>query len=190
MTDPATARLAAAVAPVLHTGQRLRTVTDADGPALVALVGAAYDEYACGPLDPDGFDADLVAPATTASSAGRSWWVVTDAERIVASVAHGAPHRSDVPGAGWTITVPPAVVELHRLYLAPEVRGAGLATALVRAVADEARIVGAGALVAWSDTRLVDAHARYLRLGFLLTGARRELHDPAGTTELHFALSL
>jgi putative acetyltransferase len=178
VTDPATARLASAVAPVLHTGQRLRTVTDADGPALVALVGAAYDEYACGPLDPDGFDADLAAPARSAATTGRSWWVVTDTDRVVASVAHGPLHAS------------PPVVELHRLYLAPEVRGIGLASALITAIAEEARLGGAGALEAWSDTRLVDAHTRYLRLGFALTGAQRDLHDPAGTTELHFSLPL
>lgn len=174
----ATARLVAAVAPVLRPGQRLRAVTDADGPGLVALVGAAYDEYACGPMDPGGFDADLATPATSATSTGRSWWVVTGADRIVGSVAHGPLHT------------PPPVIELHRLYLAPEARGTGLATMLVGAVAEEARRAGAGALEAWSDTRLVDAHARYLRLGFVLTGARRELHDPAGTTELHFSLPL
>ena len=194
-TDPrasaATARLVAAVAPVLRTGQRLRAVTDADGPALVALIGAAYEEYACGPLDPGGFDADLAAPATSALASGRSWWVIADGERVTASVAHGPLHRSAVAVAdNGADTGGSPVVELHRLYLAPEVRGSGLATTLVRAVAAEARLVGAGALEAWSDTRLVDAHTRYLRLGFTPTGAQRDLHDPAGTTEVHFSLPL
>lgn len=176
MTDAATARVSAAVTRVLRGGQELRAVTDADGPGLTALVGAAYDEYACGPLDPDGFDADLAAPATSAATSGRSWWVVVDREAVVASVAHGGLHGT--------------AVELHRLYLAPAVRGAGLATTLVTAVADEARRLGASTLEAWSDTRLVAAHARYLALGFSSTGTQRELHDPAGTTELHFALPL
>lgn len=185
MTDPATARLTTAVAAVLRPGQHLRAVTDADGPDLVALVGAAYDEYACGPMDPEVFDADLAAPAASAAASGRSWWVVTEAARVVASVAHGPPHPSEVAGPRSA-----PVVELHRLYLAPEVRGVGLATMLIAAVAEEARRAGAAALEAWSDTRLVDAHARYLRLGFVLTGAQRDLHDPAGTTELHLSLLL
>ena len=176
MSTAATARMAAAVAGVLRAGRTLREVADADGPGLTALIEAAYDEYACGPLDPDGFDDDLAAPARSARGSGRSWWVVIDRGLVVASVAHGPLHGS--------------AVELHRLYLAPAMRGSGLATALVTAVADEARRIGARTLDAWSDTRLVAAHARYLALGFTLTGAQRELHDPAGTTEVHFSLPL
>ena len=56
--------------------------------------------------------------------------------------------------------------------------------------ADAARACGAVALEAWSDTRLVDAHTRYLALGFRLSGASRELNDPACTCELHFTLPL
>lgn len=176
MNGGATGRLTTAVAPLLREGQRIRTASDADGPALLALVGAAYDEFACGPLDPHGFDADLTAPATSAARAGRRWWVVTDGGTVIASVAHGPLHGS--------------VVELHRLYLAPVARGVGLATALVAGIAEEARQLGARTLDAWSDTRLAAAHVRYQALGFVATGARRELHDPADTTELHFSLRL
>lgn len=198
MTDAVTARVAAAVEPVLRPGQRLRAVTDADGPALTALIGAAYDEYACGPLDPDVFDADLAAPATAAARVGRSWWVVVDDGHVAASVAHGSPRRAtplDDRPDGRTDgrsdqDVGRIVVELHRLYLAPDARGVGLASALVRAVADEARLLGASALEAWSDTRLVDAHVRYRALGFALVDVTRELHDPAGTTELLLRLPL
>lgn len=194
MTDTATARIAAAVAPVLRPGQRLRAVTDADGPALTALIGAAYDEYACGPLDPEVFDADLAAPATAAARVGRSWWVVVDDGNVAASVAHGSPRRAtpldDRAGGRAEQDDGRTVVELHRLYLAPAARGVGLASALVRAVADEARLLGASALEAWSDTRLVDAHVRYRALGFALVGVTRELHDPAGTTELLLRLPL
>jgi len=181
VSDAATARISAAAARTLRGGQELRAVTDADGPGLTALVGAAYDEYACGPMDPDDFDADLAAPRTSALAAGRRWWVVVDADRVVASVAHGDAHV-DPSGA--------RTVELHRLYLAPAARGVGLATALLAGVAEEARRLGADRLEAWSDTRLVDAHRRYLAFGLQRTGRRRELGDPAGTIEDHFALDL
>jgi putative acetyltransferase len=182
VSDAATVRLAARVAEVALGGLHVRPAVDTDGPALTALVSAAYDEYACGPLDPEVFDADLAAPATSAAASGRRWWVVTmagsgHAPALVGSVAHGSVH--DRPDGG-------RAVELHRLYLAPSVRGVGLATVLLEGVADEARRAGADLLEAWSDTRLVDAHLRYLASGFRLAGASRELGDPAGTTELLF----
>ena len=185
MSDDATDRLAARVAEVPLAGLTIRPAADADGPALTALIGAAYDEYDCGPLDPDVFDADLASPATSAAASGRRWWVLTledgDIPSIVGSVAHGSVHVA-ADGA--------RAVELHRLYLAPAARGVGLASALLEGVADEARLAGAEVLAAWSDTRLVDAHTRYLASGFELAGASRELGDPAGTTELLFVRPL
>lgn len=175
MTDGPSGRLAAALATVAPD-LTLRPAGDADADALLALVGAAYDEYACGPMDPGGFDADLTAPGTHAAATDRRWWVVTDGPAVVASIAHG-PRTEDDDGS---------TVELARLYLAPAVRGRGIAGALVRAVGGEARRLGASMLAAWSDTRLVDAHRRYLRLGFEDSGARRDLNDPAGTTEVRF----
>ncbi len=175
------AHVLAALARLGRDGLTLRPVSDTDGPALTALIGAAYDEYACGPLDPTGFDDDLASPASSAAERGRDWWVVTERGTPVASAALGGPHAD---GAGRPVR------EIHRLYLAPAVRGTGLATALVTGIADAARASGAVALEAWSDTRLVDAHARYLALGFRLSGASRELNDPACTCELHFTLPL
>ena len=184
MSDPATERLSRRIGSLGRDELRIRRAEDADGPALTALVGAAYDEYACGPLDPRVFDADLAAPARMAKESGRSWWVVVRSDpspRLVASVAHG-PLRTSVDDRGR--------MELHRLYLAPEVRRVGLATCLLEGIVEEARRIGATTLIAWSDTRLPDAHRRYLAFGFRLTGERRELGDPAGTTELEFALPL
>jgi len=175
------AHVLAALARLGRDDLALRAVSDSDGPALTALIAGAYDEYACGPLDTVGFDADLAAPATYAAERGRDWWVVTDHGTLVASAALG-DLRQDPAGR--------PVREIHRLYLAPAVRGIGLATALVTGIADAARTSGAMALEAWSDTRLVDAHTRYLALGFLLSGASRELNDPACTCELHFTLPL
>ncbi len=185
----ATARMARAVAALGH-GLGLRPVADADRPALRRIVGDAYAEFGCGELWSDGEDADLEAPGTAAAASGRRWWVVTDpgsvapagepTPRIVASCALGRPGRQgDRPA-----------VSLHRLYLEPAVRGVGLATALVAAAAEEARRDGAAVLVAWSDTRLTAAHARYGALGFRRAPDTRELHDPAGTVEFRFELDL
>jgi GNAT superfamily N-acetyltransferase len=182
VSDVATLRLATRIAQLPRTGLQIRPVVDDDGPALTRLISAAYDEYACGPLDPEVFDADLARPATAAAARDRRWWIVLDRAVVpqpplVACVAHG-PLRTSADGSG--------TLELHRLYLAPEVRGAGLATALIEGIAAEAQLVGAKTLEAWSDSRLIAAHARYLATGFRQTEQRRELGDPAGTTELQF----
>jgi GNAT superfamily N-acetyltransferase len=172
----------------LDQGLMLREAADVDAAALTALIGAAYDEFACGPLDPDGFDADLSRPATHAARRGRHWWVVTTAATEQSTALVGSPTL--VASVRHSPLDDRGVVELQRLYLAPTVRGIGLAQALVEGVADEARRLGAHLLEAWSDTRLVRAHARYLAMGFTLASDTRELHDPAGTTELRFDLDL
>lgn len=182
MSDGPTTRLRSRVAGVAPTGIDLRRVEDGDGDGLTALVDAAYDEFACGPLDPAVFDADLARPATAARERSRDWWVLVDCGGHVVGSAALGPLQRAADGQ--------PSMELHRLYLAPEVRGAGLATVLVEGMVAEARAAGAVALHAWSDRRLTDAHRRYLRLGFVLTGGVRELGDPAGTTELLFTLRL
>lgn len=153
-----------------------RPVVDDDAAGVIALIGAAYDEHPGCVLDLPGVDADLVAPATSAVERGVAWWVVVDGG-IVASVAHG-PVRDD------------GTVELKRLYVAASHRRRGLAEALTRAVAERARVLGAVALEAWSDTRFVDAHRLYERLGFARSPVTRDLDDPSCTCEAHFRLAL
>ena len=201
--DAATARMAARLSAADQAGRAgapfgLRSVRDTDGPVLTRLILAAYDEFGCVPADLDGFDADLAAPATYAGEHARRWWVVTDAQGLaVASAAH-SPLRPilgpEDAGRGAGLRAGPGtgqgVVELQRLYLAPEVRGSGLASLLIRGVATEAHLLGADRLVAWSDTRLTAAHVRYLALGFALSDASRRLDDPAGSIEIRFELDL
>jgi GNAT superfamily N-acetyltransferase len=150
-----------------------RPVREADAPALVRLVGAAFDEHPGCVLDLGGLDADLLAPAAAAAATGARWWVVDGApDGIAATIGAGAP--SD------------GAVELKRLYVAAAARRRGLGERLVRWVEEHARGLGAGRLELWSDTRFTDAHRLYERLGWLDTGRRRDLHDPSDTTERHF----
>jgi RimJ/RimL family protein N-acetyltransferase len=155
----------------------LRAVRDTDADALSGLIAAAYGEYPGCVLDLPGVDADLCAPATVAARRAGPWWVVEQDGRIVASIGAG-PLRPD------------GHVELKRLYLAPEVRGRGLATRLVALVEGHARNVGATTIDLWSDTRFAAAHRRYEQLGFRRTGDERDLDDPSHTTEYRFVLEL
>jgi RimJ/RimL family protein N-acetyltransferase len=155
----------------------LRAARDADADALVALIGAAYAEYPGCVLDLDGVDADLRAPAAEAARRDGPWWVVERHGRIIGSVGAG-PLRSD------------GCVELKRLYLDAQVRGQGLATALVGLVLRHAAAVGARRVDLWSDTRFTAAHRRYEQLGFRRTGEERDLDDPSHTTEYRFVLAI
>ncbi|MBS3942064.1 MAG: GNAT family N-acetyltransferase, partial [Actinobacteria bacterium] len=122
----------------VHDGLVLRPVRDDDGPRLVALIGAAYAEYPGCVLDLPDLDADLPVPETTAARRGGRWWVIEDADRIVASVGTGAPDDG--------------AVELKRLYVAASHRRRGLAAALVERVEAQAAGIGCGTVVLWSDT--------------------------------------
>jgi putative acetyltransferase len=151
---------------------RTRPVTDDDAEAVIALIGAAYDEHPGCVLDLPGVDDDLPTPATAAAGRGGRWWVVEDAGRVVASVGTG-PVTDD------------GTLELKRLYVTPSHRGRGVATALIRRVEAHAAGLGARVVELWSDTRFTDAHQLYERRGYVDTGARRQLHDPSDTTEIH-----
>ncbi len=155
----------------------LRPVRDDDADGLIALVGAAFDEYSGCVLDLPGLDADLVRPATSAAAASTTFWVVEAAGTLVASIGAG-PRRED------------GTVELKRLYVLPSHRRRGLAQGLVALVEAHARHRGASAIDLWSDTRFTEAHRLYTRLGYIPTGQTRDLHDPSDTTEYHFRRTL
>jgi putative acetyltransferase len=149
-----------------------RAVTDDDADAVIALIGAAYDEHPGCVLDLPGVDDDLPTPGTSAACRGGRWWVVEDAGQVVASVGTGP-----VTDEG--------TLELKRLYVSPSHRGRGVASTLIRRVEAHAAGLGASVVELWSDTRFTDAHQLYERRGYADTGARRQLHDPSDTTELH-----
>lgn len=157
-------------------GLRPRPVRDRDAGALIALVGAVYAEYEGCVLDLAGVDADLVAPRASIEAKRGDLWVVEDSHDHVVATCGWAP--SEVTGD--------TAVELKRLYVRADRRGSGLGTWLVGQVEQVARERGASVVELWSDSRFVDAHRLYERLGYAATGTVRELNDPSETTEYHF----
>jgi len=153
----------------------LRPVTDADGPAMAALVGGCYAEYDGMVLELDGEDSDLPTPATAYAAKGGSLWVVTDARgTVIASV--GVRPSTDAPDA-W---------ELKRMYVTAAARRQGLAAALLGFAENEARRRGADRMTLWSDTRLTDAHRFYERHGYTRGTQTRELNDLSNSIEYFF----
>lgn len=156
----------------------LRAMRPDDSTGIIALVGAAYDEYAGCVLDLPGVDADLPELADRLVRLGGQGWVVehTGLGGILACV-------------GWAPTGA-ETAELKRLYVTPAARGRGLATSLVELVTATAREHGARWLELWSDTRFLDAHRLYERCGFTRLPATRHLDDPSDTTEYHFVRTI
>lgn len=151
---------------------------DDSGP-LIALIGGVYAEYAGCVLDLPGIDADLPRMRDAIDEAGGAFWVVERDGEVVACVGW-APRAVDGRPGG----------ELKRLYVRADQRGSGIGQWLVLRVEEAARADGAEVIELWSDTRFLDAHRLYTRLGYRPTGETRELHDPSDTTEYRFVRDL
>lgn len=88
---------------------------------------------------------------------------------VVVGMASGGPHH-DRPETHW----------LFGMYVAPRMRGTGLAVALVDEVGDWARADGAGELYLHVNPSLVRAVAFYEKVGFAPTGGCHTMgRDPA-----------
>lgn len=153
----------------------VRPAADGDAPGVLALVEACFSEYEGCVLD-TGEMPHLLALATHFASQGGQAWVVEAGGGVVGTVAWRPRH--------------PDGAELHMLYVAASARRRGLGTRLVGLVEDRARGGGAARIELWSDTRFLDAHRLYRRLGYVQEPERRELHDLSHTVEFRFTKTL
>lgn len=148
----------------------VRPGRDEDSSGVIDVVGRCYADYPGCVLDVEAEEPELLAPA----SAFAGFWVVERAGEVVGCVAFDAG--------------PPPL--LKKMYLLPDLRGSGLASALEARVVAAARAAGAERIELWSDTRFTRAHAFYEKLGWRPTGRTRELHDLSETTEYHYVKDL
>jgi predicted GNAT family N-acyltransferase len=154
----------------------LRVATDTDSAALIDLIGGCFAEYPGCVLEVDAEEPWLRRPASAYAEAGGRLWVAELDGRVVACVGH-KPHAGSAS-------------ELKNLYVAAAARRGGLGGWLVGVVETAARSAGATGIGLWSDTRFLDAHRLYTRLGYVNTGRTRELHDLSVTVEYEFARDL
>lgn len=158
-------------------GPALRQALDGDADALIALIAACYSEYPGCILDVDREEPALRAIATAFDACGGRFWVAEAAGKVVGSVGT-VPSRA------------PGGMELKKLYVAREARRLGLGARLCAVVEAEARARGADHVELWSDTRFLDAHRLYERLGYARGPATRELHDLSQSVEYYFKKKL
>lgn len=152
----------------------IRAARDSDVPQIVRLIGDVWAEYGC-VLDTTIEEKYLLTPVEYFHARNGEFWVAEDGDRIVATVA--------------IMMIDNYIAELKSLYVHKAQRGAGMGEKLTRLAVDLAKERGARETVLWTDTRFVNAHRLYERLGFTKTGARR-LDDINNTTEFRFVLPL
>ena len=137
---------------MVDASPRIRRARAADSAAAAAVVKAVYDEYGF-TWDEGGYHRDLQDVEVSYAA----FFVAELAGRVVGTA--GLSEQAS----------------LERFYVLPEARGAGVGSALLTAVADEARERGQTRLEIWSDKRFTDAHRLYQRHGARVVGER--VHD-------------
>jgi GNAT superfamily N-acetyltransferase len=149
----------------------VRQVRDNDSADLIELISGCYAEYPGCHLDVRE-EPWLLEPATAYDRWRGRLWV---AERDGKVVASGGLRPSG-----------PGMAGVHNLYVARGQRRQGLATRLLELIEAEARARGARWTHLWSDTRFVQAHELYARLGYVRSGGFRERQDLSHSIEYHF----
>lgn len=150
----------------------LRAGRDADAAGFIDLIAACWAEYPGAGLDVDGENPELRALATYFAAAGGALWV-HEADGVIAGMIGTKPLGDDV----W---------ELCKVYVAPALRGAGLAAHLVDTAERFAAAAGGREMILWTDTKFDRAHRFYEKCGYIRHGGIRALDDRSRTLEFGY----
>lgn len=147
-----------------------RLVSETDVPQILALVSQVYAEY--GQRLNTEEEPWWLTPGTYFREHGGEFWVIEaeGAVRATAAVKLEGDHG-----------------ELKCVYVHRYCRRRGWGRRLTELAMDHARRAGMRRFVLWSDTRFLEAHRLYERMGFRRTGFR-ELHDSNDTKEHGFEM--
>ena len=152
----------------------IRTATDADGPAIGALIKAIYADYEnCLYVEAELPELENVASYYAAQ--GGQMWVAEQNGEIVGSLAIGE-------------SLAPGTFELFKVYVARSARGQGLAWSMFNLATDLIDSRGGTSIKLWTDTRFVDGHQFYDKIGFSRVPVTRFLADASDTWEYCYRL--
>jgi putative acetyltransferase len=160
-----------------HSSMTIRAVRDSDGQALAKLIAACFHEYEGCFYDPAEFP-ELMAPASWYEPKGTKLMIVEHEDQLLGCTA-ATPLPSYDP-----------VLEIHKVYLDPALRGSGAAQKLLDSALHAAGYSPQTRLVLWTDTRFTRAHRFYERLGFVRHPVTRYLADVSDTWEFRYERAL
>jgi len=148
-------------------GFNLRLATNADCPAVQALIFGVLKEYGLQPA-PTTTDQDLFDLEAFYGNPKGFFAVVLDQASIVATLG--------------LLKLDAETCELRKMYTLPSVRGRGLGRALLDFACDTARAWGCRRMVLETASVLTEAVHLYQRYGF------RQYHPPAITCRCDLAM--
>ncbi len=149
----------------------IRLAEDSDAEGLVALIGGVYAEYPNCILDVEREEPDLLAIKSAFAAKPGRFWVAECKREIVGCI--GVVRHAEFG-------------ELKKLYVRRDQRRRGLASRLQELAERQSQLWHCARLVAWSDSRFVEAHHFYESHGFIRRPETRELHDLSDTIEFLF----
>lgn len=142
----------------------------------IETIRAVYEEYGF-TWEPEGYHADLYDVRGQYLADGHRFWVYVHDDRVLGTAA--LETYPLLPGElGETVEVDGKVRvaatdgSVERLYVHPDGRRRGIATALMETVVEAAKADGRHALEVWSDKRFLSAHQLYAKLGATTVGDR------------------
>ena len=152
----------------------IRSATDEDGPALAALIAGIFADYDNCPFVDAEFP-ELQHPASYYAALGGQMWVAERDGAVVGSLAIGE-------------TLEPGVFELFKVYVAKQARGQGLAWSMFNLATDLIDEREGQSIKLWADSRFVEGHRFYEKIGFVKIPVIRYLADAGQTWELCYRL--
>lgn len=155
----------------------LREATDHDGDAVGAVIARCFADYPGVIFDRAAEFPELDAIASHFAAGGGKLWVAEQAGRIVGTFAIATSDE-------------PRVMELHKVYLLPEMRGKGLARRLLDQALAFAAACGACEIKLWTDTRFAAGHRFYEANGFVRQPGGRTVDDISKSSEYAYRATL
>ena len=142
----------------------------------IEAIRLVYEEYGF-TWEPKGYHADLFDVRGQYLVEGHRFWVYVEENRVLGTGALEAYPL--LPGPlGKTVEIEGKVRvaatdgSVERLYVHPEARRRGIASALMETIMKAARTDDLTALEVWSDKRFLAAHRLYEKLGAREVGER------------------
>jgi putative acetyltransferase len=156
----------------------IRPAFNSDGDGIADLIATVFGEYPGCVFDRTGEFPELDAIVDDfKADDGRIWVAVTPTDKVVGcfGIKYDAQNRE---------------AELHKVYLARETRGQGMAQ---RMLAKGLAWLGkthpeCDRVMLWTDTRFEAGHRFYEKCGFARTGESRILDDLSASSEYQFQM--
>ncbi|MCV6600580.1 MAG: GNAT family N-acetyltransferase [Cohaesibacter sp.] len=152
----------------------IRSARDDDGPLLAKLIADVFADYDNCLYEPSELP-ELDHPASYYAAKGGQMWVVEQDGELVGSLAIAQ-------------TTDDGIFELFKVYVAQKARGQGLAWSMFQQATDLIDSREGFAIKLWTDTRFVEGHHFYEKIGFEKMPVTRRLNDASDTWEYCYML--